>query len=234
MSVLVIYSSKDEPGKKDATGAFIPEAFKFASLHGVPKNDMCGVECPRVKKQHRAEKVLEFLYSSIARRDDREVDLIAWFCHGWSTGIQVGFGKDNIEEELIEGFKGASPELKHVFYACSTASTSKESRSLNAPGTNGGFADTLRDYMVKNGFKEGWIDAHLTPGHTTQNPNLFRFYVDNAFDDTWDLNGGDWIISPKTPLWLRWKHMIRHTDFRYYFPMRTQTSIINDVNAHIM
>lgn len=210
--ILIIYSSENVKGKHDATGAFIPEAKAFAKHHCVPKENMLGVPCTRLKSHERRKRVLDFF-----TRHDREhfVRLIAWFGHGWSRGIQFGFTKSNLYE-LVDSLKGSCAEdLSMVLYACSTASASKSGRKVSMPATDNGFADKLRDDMYEQGFRDGWVDAHLNPGHTTKNPYLLRFICN---DGHYDRGGGVWLVKPKSAYWATWANAIRKTKFRYIFP----------------
>jgi hypothetical protein len=226
--ILVIYSSENVKGKKDATGAFIPEARAFAKLHGVPEENMLGIPAPKLAPKRRFEGVCAFLRNPPTAK----VEMIAFFCHGYSSGMQFGMNKKNLRQ--LVGYMKADcvPKVKLVLYACSTASTNRNSRKVNMPGTDNGYADKLRDEMLRQGFHGGWIDAHLTPGHTTRNPFVLRFYTDNtvdanSFEPTWDLPGGEWLVSPKSALWKKWKKHVQKIkgDFKFQFPFLTEAQI---------
>lgn len=222
MNTLVIYSSVNTEGKKDATGAFIPEAEEFGRMYDVPGADRLGVDCLHYLARHRREDVCSFL------RNKKDIDLIGIFCHGWPNGLQIGFNKQHIHL-LVQYLKlCCRKDVKIVLYACSTASN-KENRKMKmpfnvGPATDRGFADSLRDSMLKDGFLGGWVDAHKTAGHTTRNPFVVRFYVEPTFEDTWDLPGGEWLVSPKSKLWRDWRPLLQ-TDFRFKFPVMDQVSI---------
>jgi len=213
---LIIYSSKNVKGKKDATGAFIPEAKAFVKVNGIPESNMLAVPCVGMKANKRRKLVLDFL------NDFRFcfIDMIAWFGHGYSSGIQFGFNNKNVDL-LIKGLTDTCvSDVRQVLYACSTASTNKNTRNIKMPGTEGGFADVLRDSMVGAGFEDGWIDGHLQPGHTTKNPYIVRFECDPQ--DTLD---GNYLIEPKTELWKPWVKAVQKTDFRFKFPYMTEDQI---------
>ena len=211
-NIIVIYSSSDAKGKRDATGAFIPEAKAFAKHHCVPKENMLGVPCTKLKASDRREKVFSFLEA----KDSGSVELIAWFGHGWSSGIQFGINKKNVDELLSALDDSGRPNLKHVLYACSTASTNENTRKVSSPGTDGGFADTLRDHMWDSGYNGGWVDAHLQPGHTTRNPYIMRFICNEEYHSR---GGGNWLVKPKSTYWATWRNAIQNTTFRYNFPV---------------
>lgn len=217
-NILVMYSNTNVKGKRDATGAFIPEAKRFAAHHEVPDENMIGIRCPGVPSKKRFEEVCMEL------RNRSEIQWIALFCHGYSNGMQFGMSKKNIPQ-LVQYMKmSCSDDVRMTLYACSTASTSKKTRQRSAPGTDNGYADKLRDEMLRCGFRGGWIDAHLTPGHTTENPFVMRFYSEPRFENDWDLPGGEWLVSPKSSIWKQWKRCVQHEKsmFRYRFTMYTE------------
>lgn len=226
MWTLAIYSSENTGGLKDATGAFIPEARAFAQEYGVQEQDMLAVNCRDYSTIRRREAVCSFL------RNKRDVGLIGIFCHGYPVGLQVGFKKqhcDLLTRYLKMCCRG---DVKIVLYACSTGSnrqTKKERAPRNiGPATDGGFADTLRDCMIDEGFRGGWIDAHKTAGHTTRNPYVLRFYNEPPFEADWDVKGGKWLVSPKSELWPDWRVLLG-TDFRYQFPLLTEREIYREL-----
>jgi len=216
MRTLVIFSSKNTHGLKDATGAFIPEAEKFAEKYKVIDEDMLPVNCRDYNVPKRREEVCVFL------RNKRDVELIAIFCHGWPVGLQVGFSKGNVNLFTQYLKMACVPNVKIVLYACSTGSNKQTKKTRVpkniGPGTDGGFADTLRDEMLRNEFRGGWIDAHKTKGHTTMNPFLLRFHTEPIFEEEWDVPGGDWLVSPKSELWADWRRLLK-TEFRFRFPV---------------
>lgn len=219
-NILAFYSSTNVT-RKDATGAFIPEARAFAKHLEVPDENVIGIDCKNQKAPKRFEELC------VALRDHRNISLVAFFCHGWSSGMQFGMNKKNLPV-LVQYLKmNCVKDVHLVLYACSTASTNKKTRSSSAPGTNNGYADSLRDEMLRQGFRGGWIDAHLTPGHTTENPFVVRFFTEPIFETDWDVPGGEWLVSPKSPLWPQWRKHIqdRKTDFRFHFPLCTELKI---------
>jgi hypothetical protein len=220
-NILVLYSSKNVEGKRDATGAFIPEAMTFAKHHEVPEDNMLGIECPGVPAKRRFSEVCMHL------RNKTNIKWIAMFCHGYSSGMQFGMSKKNIPILVKYMEMSCRKNLKLSLYACSTASTNKNTRKLSMPGTDNGYADKLRDGMLKAGFKGGWIDAHLTPGHTTQNPFVLRFYTEPSFEKDWDMPGGEWLVSPKSKLWRKWKRCMqnRKSMFRFRFTEYTEEQL---------
>jgi hypothetical protein len=226
MRTLSIVSTVDTPGKHDATGAFIPEAQAFDKYHR--ESTSIGVDCigiPRAQRVKFLKNVLPDYYSG-------NFDIIALFCHGWPGGVQFGFWRKDVGMLADLLMPIMAPWCKIVLYACSTAAVTK-----HGPGTNGGFADLLRDALVARGARNGWIDAHLTAGHTTRNPHVVRFKMDPGA-----LNGGQYIIDPKSPYWGRWVDALAAPavagfQMRYGFPTFTreeiETMLVIDGPAHI-
>ena len=148
-NILVLYSNKNSKGKKDATGAFIPEAQKFAELQGVPKEKLVGMPLVGVSRKARFKRTLETIY--VAGRE-APLDMIAFFGHGWPSGIQFGVRKKDIPT-LVNTINGSN-EFRVCLYACLTAENEKRDRDHESvgPGTDGGFADVLRDALSEKGF----------------------------------------------------------------------------------
>jgi len=212
---LIIHGSVNHFGKHDASGAFIPEAKEFALCSDAPAANILALDCVRQKPFRRRLEVEKF--AAIHSRG-KKADLLAIFCHGWSNGLQIGYGKNSADEFVNVLKTCCRRDVKIVLYACSTASATKQVKAKKiGPGTNGGFADVLRDEMLKQGFRGGWIDAHLTAGHTTRNPFVVRFLTEPIFEDEFDVPGGQWLIQPKTKLWKSWRRALL-TDFRFEFP----------------
>lgn len=219
--ILVIYSSENTQGVKDATGAFIPEAKALAKLYEVPKDNMLAVPCVSLRPNQRLEAVCQFL------RGHSGIRWLTFFGHGWSSGIQFGIGLKNLPVLTQYLSYACSSDLCVTLYACSTASTSRSTRNPRAPGTDNGFADKLRDNMLSVDFEGGWVDAHLNPGHTARNPFVVRFYTLPRFEKDYDLPGGEWLVSPKSSFWQEWQKEVRSVKslFRFRFPLMTEAEI---------
>lgn len=189
-------------GKRDATGAFQPEARAFARLvcgAGRGEATVTLVDNRRPKPATR-RAVLDAVG---AVRPDR----LVFFCHGWKAGIQFGIGLEHLEELAA----ACSQPPIVTLYACSTAA--------GATGGDGGFADALRDALCLSGAPWCRVDAHTTAGHTTRNPYVRRF---DGLGSPVGGQGGQWIVAPPAAggnavLWKRWVAALR-TDFRFQFP----------------
>lgn len=224
--ILVLYSNKNVKGRKDGR-YFTKLAREFAKHHEVPSENMLGIECPGVPAKSRYRKASRFISSKRNIKDTPSIKWVVMFCHGYSSGMQFGLSKKNIHGFVSHLKFSCTKNLKMTLYACSTASTSKKTRKISMPGTDNGYADKLRDEMLKQGFHGGWIDAHLTPGDTVYNPFVLRFYTEPRFENDWDMPGGEWLVSPKSQLWHKWKRSVQNqiSAFRFRYTLYTEAEI---------
>lgn len=183
MKTLAITVKWNASGKADATGAFQPEAKNFSKIHGgrvvIVDNHMSAVQIRKA--------VAEAIQAD-------QPELLAFFCHGWSSGLQL-WPKGTVDE--LAALLSTSHPLV-VLYACSTGYSSFS-------GGDGGFADKLRD---ASGCQ---VDAHTTAGHCCKNPYVRRFAAGAPSV------GGEFIVAPGSPKWHAWIAALK-TDFRFQFP----------------
>lgn len=214
-NILVFYSSVNTKGKKDATGAFVPEGKKFCAVNRVPAENRIAVDCVGQTPKKRFEQVCMEL------RNRCNIQWIAMFCHGWSSGLQFGINKKNVGIFTEYMRYSCVDNVILTLYACSTASENKAGSKPKMPATNNGFADTLRDTMLAKNFRGGWIDAHLTAGHTTVNPYVMRFAIEPGPNLEIDLPGGFWLVQPQSPQWKEWIMMLKTNEdnMRYTFSL---------------
>lgn len=214
---LVFYSNTNSKGKKDATGAFIPEAKAFAKLHSIPDSNVFGMDLINNNAEARRKFVVEKINES-----EGNIDCIAFFCHGWQSGIQFGINLKNMNTviEPLSQKVGREP-LKVIFFACLTAgnNVTNSDTSKIGVGSDGGFADVFRDNLVRYGdnyhipaISEGWVDGHKTAGHTTWNPYVVRFYCSDVEDPELGAEGGKWVIAPKSKHWSKWVKELKAKD----------------------
>lgn len=220
MNGLVFAPAHNTGRKRDATGAFIPEAKKFAEMH----NGRLVLVDNRRPKGEMVNSVLTEIERAGAYHDgsccadpdhDHRLEFVAFFCHGYPHGLQFGFNLRNVDR-LGEAIASASnPEVIVPLYACSAASTLGWLRRRGlGPGGDRGFADELRDALCEHGATFATVDAHTTAGHTTWNPNVRRFAGDGSPVGG---IGGSFIVERRTPLWRPWVRALRG-DLRLRFP----------------
>jgi hypothetical protein len=206
--MMLFVSSVNSKGRKDASGAFVPEARNFAKYHGVPESNFIRVDCVRKKAAERAEAVRTEL---VKRREGGKLRAIAFFGHGWPSGIQFGYNIKNCYAFANLIASCSSDDVKIGLFACLAAENSirDTKRKKIGPATDGGFADRLRDALVGCGVKSGWIDGHKTAGHTTWNPYVVRFLCEDVDDPEYGAVGGGWIVEPGSKYWKRWVSALR-------------------------
>jgi hypothetical protein len=216
MSVAVLYATRNSKDLKDATGAFIPEAMTFCKVHEVPVKYRHGFDNEKamVTRRKGAQSFLESLGTI-----GNPLDAVAFFCHGWKNGIQVGYQKDQVSR-LVEAMikAGATKEVKVIFYACDAARDLDKSRWDDVKeefAGDGGFADTVRDELCAQGLTECAVFAHCTRGHTTTNPYWRVFRGDGSPVGG---KGGQYIVSPGSKMWSEWKRQLCKTHLRFQYP----------------
>lgn len=211
MSAVVFAPLRNAPGKRDA-GEFLREAHAFNRAHGF--HDIVRVFDNKQPAGGRRGDVLAYL------RQQRDVSVAAFFCHGWADGVQAGFMRAHVRLLALELKAVCRPELTVALYCCSTGADddgSEADERAPGPGGEGGFADRLRDALCELGV-HATVFAHSTAGHTTRNPNVRVFRPDRS-------EGGVWLIDPDGPLWSAWLRALRLTDVRLKFPLVTQAAL---------
>lgn len=208
LKTLAIHASKNTGTKKDASGAFVPEAVRHAKLYGgrrVPFDNLLGLARRRAS-----------VHAILAEHHD--LDHVAVFGHGLRGSLQTGHTIAQVGE-LADAIAQASREHVTVFLAaCSTASQLSVER--------GGFADALADALAARG-KRGWVDAHTTAGHTTKNPYVQRFHIGRPVE----LLAGVWIVPPGSELWATWRRLLSTTDLRLRFSAMLHEDILAELRA---
>lgn len=194
MTVLAITGDRNHR-RSDFTGAFLPESNAFRKLHG-------GIVV-RVNLASSAVAMRRTVLDAIANHRPSHV---AIFCHGYTTGLQLGFRRVHAAE-LAKALASVRCE-RVTLYACSTG---------GGPGAggDGGFADRLRDEMCKVGLVGCRVDAHDRAGHTTRLPYVRRF---EGMDSPTGGAGGYYLVAPGSELWRSWVRALRDTDLRFRFP----------------
>lgn len=199
----------------------MPEALAFERLHKIPREQVIGLDLVGNPAPAKRRRVLQIL------KTQKEIDVLAIFCHGWRGGIQLGFltGQGALIDALAQCL---SREAKIVLYACWAAENETIDTGIDnvGIGTDGGFADWLRDELRLRGFT-GWVDAHKTKGHVVYNPYVVRFSC--ASDEP----GGQWIVAPSSADWARWRALLcdPKSTLRYRFPLREIDEVRREVRA---
>ena len=186
MKSLTIVTGYDSPGKHDATGAFLPEARAFRTLHGgTTRAD--GHDNPDggwLEYVHSMTVAGRRRLAETSIRATVGLDVLAVFGHGTPTSlICTGHRWANVLD-LAAAIYAAQPRAASVvLYACSTGAGRV------------GFADELA-YALP--LVNVW--AHTTAGHSTWNPNV---------ELAGGPRGGDALVTPGEPLWKRWRDRLK-------------------------
>ena len=199
----------------DATGAFQPEALRFAKVHGDVRVVLFDAFA---EKSERRSAVREAL-----RAGPSDIECVAFFCHGHKTGLQTGYDGRTGAEQLAVDLARFSSLHTVVLFACDAgrdgdAASADDIRP--GPGGDGGFADLVRDELAQTFARSVTIYAHAATGHTSRLPYVRRFdYATSA--------GGEWVIEPDSELWKAWRRKLQSPkdDFRLTFPFMTQAEL---------
>lgn len=214
-------------GRKDATGAFQPEARRFLEHHKQAPDRLYIIDNSAPKSAMRRQ-VLDVLTSYHGTC----IECVAFFCHGYKTGMQFGFTKSDLDELASELALLGREDLSVPLYACDTARDADKDRldDLEEFGGDGGFADELRDALCRAGVRYCCVDAHTTAGHTSRNPHVRRF---EGMGSPLGGTGGYYIVPRKNrKAWTAWRKLLK-TDFRYDYPLLTTSHIHEKVEEAI-
>jgi hypothetical protein len=210
-SAFVCYPAFDTPGRKDASGAFRPEAARLVKALGLHASSRI-FDSNRAMPDRRME-----VSTALAKCSD--LDLVAFLCHGWRDGIQAGWRLPQVQDLAQRLVSACKPDAVIALYCCDTARDADEDRkddTLGGPGGKGGFASALWLAMEQRGFR-GTLWAHPTTAHTTMNPHVRVWRVDE------EPELGDWACTPHSEHWVKWCRAMRLTEWRYRM-LQCQTS----------
>lgn len=181
----------------DLTGAFDPEAKRYAKYWRDRGDEVVAHTMDlSLKSSARVEAVIAAIEAAAP------VDRVAFFCHGWRTGVQVGLscgdarGRASLVAFARRLAAASTPLLKVALYACSTGS----SNGPPGDGGDGGFADALRDALCAEGRADVTVFAHTVAGHTTRNAYI-RVFAGN--DNPLGGRGGDDVVPRNTAMFQR-------------------------------
>lgn len=210
----VVVAPKYNTHLNDALGAFQPQARAFMKRYSLPASSLLLFD----SSARLAARALEF---EAFMRDKSGLRTVAFFCHGWRDGIQAGFVSPGVKALADAIARCAAEDLRVVLYACDTARVGSitEDPTEPGPGAAGGFADLLQNAIEAAGVKRCWVYGHGTTGHTTNNPFVRVFRPQNPAP------GGDWLYTPRGPLWGVWARALRTTDLWARFPFMTKDEI---------
>ncbi len=200
-SVLVLAPDRDSPGQRDVTGAFRPAAEAMRRELGAT---VVYVPAPGVDGEGRTvtgaakQRAFELAARTCLEAIDACPAHLVFCCHGWSSGLQLGFrlskqrGADaaNLEalRRALRAQRGAGTLHSICLFACSSGD--EPGSDQGSPGTGDrSLADTIRDGVGVP------VLAHWSVGHATRNPDLVLFEASDV-----PLIGGT-VVQRRTPLY---------------------------------
>ncbi len=213
MRGLIFIPDRDTDGKRDYSAVFRPEAEKFGALHG--ESAIVEIDISRKPIFRRSDVLRE-----LEGHRGQGLDYVAFFCHGWSRGIQAGHDLGNVAELASAILSATSARVVVPLYCCSTAG----SPLTGAVGGDGGFADKLRDTLAKAGATDCRVYGHDRAGHATRLPYVRVF--SGALH-----NGGEWVTDPKSPRWRKWVTRLRGSNLRFRFPFLSRQEIEAELDS---
>lgn len=224
-NALAIIPKCNAPNRRDVTGAFRPEAKKACFMFGKSRLIEFDNRQPfGARRREVLQKMRKFA------EDEVHFDVVMFFCHGWSTGIQAGFNRSNVRV-LAKAIRSVAPrdDVRVPLYCCSTGDD-VDDRSTEAPGTgDDSFADRLRDAFCTIGAVHCFVMGHDAAGHTTKNPHTLRF---SGAGSKYGGIGGFKLVTPGSALWSKWRRSLRSDkDFRYRFPHMSILNIHNELSG---
>ena len=220
-AVKLALAAKFNEKRADATAVFMPEAREW-SKHWSPYNRLEHVD-NREPRRARADAVID----AIVRNPPADGwDAIGFFCHGYSSGIQLGFDLGNVRELARAIAETSRRNVVVALYCCSTGDVTGRLLALlrktigkdAGVGGDGGFADVLRDELCRFGAIHCRVMAHRTEGHATMNPHV-RFFDGNG-SAIGGQGGVEVVRRDSRALWSRWVAELKRdgSTLRYEMP----------------
>ena len=198
---------------------FGKRARDFCEYHQIPDQNLC--EWKPVKGPIAKGIMRNNLLTEIQSRKD--IDLIALFCHGFPDRLQFGLHLQHTDDLALACSASCTNDLRVVVYACSAADNNVRDLKGDGPATDGGWCDSLRDSLCRQGITQCQVDGHLTAGHTTRNPFLVRFLGNGRSEGG---IGGEMIVPRDHALWKKWGQSLKG-GMQFAFPMMTTKQILD-------
>lgn len=225
MRALIMIPDKNTPGKRDQSGAFLPEAQAFARHHGLdPERVIRRFPSSAPALQQRRSACTQAIATAA-----QPLDVLAFFCHGWRDGLQAGYTHSSVLVLARLVALHAKRDAHVLLYACDTSRDADDDRDDDrqaGPGGDGGFADELRDACEVIG-RLVTVVGHTTSGHCTWNPFL-RYFAPECGG-----RGGHWYVEPESELWQPWVRALRdpRSTLRYRFWGMTPEEIAEELGG---
>jgi len=177
---LLILTPSANSHRRDFDFVFKPESELLARCYAAARCQITRVPVapidPRTLKVLSGQRAFERAAQSVlaALQDGTPWTHVVMLCHGWATGVQLGFRNGRQRGNDAANFAALCKALKQLplktitLFACSAGADPWS--AAGSPGSgDGSFADALRD---QTGVP---VIAHVTVGHACRNPNLIVF-----------------------------------------------------------
>lgn len=208
MRMLAIYNGKNKLGRHDGD-EFQREAWDFYHAH-MPDNFVSYVDI----RDGRIRREIKF-------HGGTGLDVLAIFDHGTPKGLPRMRESYKNVRGLAETIASVTDKITIILYACSCGRgwwwwKPKNKRNIevhaNSYNPRDGYAVALACELTKLGV-DAEVFAHLTAGHTTQNPHIVRIGLENRL--TGLIGRGRW-VGPKDRDWVAWVAKMK-TEYRFTF-----------------
>lgn len=214
---LILYTSTNQKGRHDATGAFIPEAknlhqhlLKTCEHYNVT---MAPIKTTGVSLAKRREQVEAALKTGT-------YDHIYFLCHGYKNGIQFGYKWRSGAVQLANLLhKAGDYEIESVIFYCCSVAKNRDN-----------FCEWIYNELscLKWNTNEVQVFGHYSAGHTTMNPNIKIYrtgYKPFIWSNTTPQGYNQIVKTDKKEA----KEMIRdaNSDLRFTMPFYVQAMIDN-------
>lgn len=227
MTWIIARAIKDKAGKKDASRVFLPE-----SLLVKQALESAGLVVRVVDLVGRPEPLWAVLWTVT------DLEGLVYLGHGLplalsSAGLRGRVAAWELARRMAASVPPTPPRgLRVTFYACSAADNPvKKGVSLDGPGTDGGFADEVRDELCRQGCPWSIVYAHATAGHATKNPFLAAF---EGRGSPLGGQGGSAVVRAKGPLWAAWKRFMAdpsdEPSLRHRLPTMSSDEVLAEVS----
>lgn len=227
LRILCFVPDQDTPGKVDTTHAFLPEARAFARYHGAdPDSVVKRFPAHAPLAQRRSTCTL-----AIRNYPASSIEVLAFFCHGWRSGLQAGYNRKTLLMFASLVAKHCTDTAHVLFYACDTSRDADEEEADDlrpGPGGDGGFADEVRDACEALG-RHVTVMGHSAAGHCSWNPYA-RFFAPGMGG-----KGGEWYVTPRSHVWPAWVKTLRdpRASLRYRFWLLTSAEIEEELAPRV-
>lgn len=187
MNHIIFYTATNRPLKKDATGAFVPEAKKYSNYLKRVFPNAHVVLVPIKTRGRMAWQMRKQVEAAFLKYNGEvEFDGVSFFCHGWKTGMQFGYKWESGAKRLMKVIEKNNIEVKMInFYSCLVCKDAEN------------FARWI--YKAKTTFTGNFqVFGHYTAGHTSTNPNI-KIYLDAFKPFMWskrEYDSYNMLVSP--------------------------------------